>query len=196
MDIPGLPPLRWLAEAGVADYRSGTLLFEAGPKTDWFNDPTTSSRTSNAPALVFQPATDFQLRATVAAQLQAEFDAGVLFVHRGPDDYAKFCFERSPQGRNTIVSVVTRETSDDSNGSVVGGNTIHLRVARVAKTYAFHASTDGTTWDLIRLFNLRPGTEPTSVGFLAQAPTGPGCQVRFTNISYTTDTLAEFRDGS
>jgi regulation of enolase protein 1 (concanavalin A-like superfamily) len=196
VDIPGLPTLTWLDEAGTARYESAALHMEAGPQTDWFNDPSSPTRIRNAPALVCHMTGDFQLRATVNPQLVADFDAGVLFIHRGPDDYAKFCFERSPQGLNTIVSVVTRETSDDSNGAAVDGDTVDMRIARVGTTYAFHASRDGVTWDLIRLFSLRPGAGPTSVGFLAQSPTGSGCVVRFTNVAYTTDTLTDFRNGS
>lgn len=196
MEIPGLPPLTWLTETGRGTWQNGALVMDAPARTDWFNDPTSATRTSSAPALVFSPEGDFTLSARISADLVSEFDAGVLFVHRGPDDYAKFCFERSPAGENTIVSVVTKGSSDDSNGRVVDANHIRYRVARVGQAYAFHASEDGVTWDMIRLFQLRETPGKTSVGFLAQAPTGSGCTVTFSELHHSQQTLAQLRDGS
>lgn len=196
MEIPGIPTLAWLTDASRATFEDGSLVMEAPARTDWFNDPTSTTRTSSAPALVFQPEGDFCLSACIVADLVSDFDAGVLFVHDGPDDYAKFCFERSPKGANTIVSVVTRDVSDDSNGPEVAGNSIRYRVARVGEAYAFHSSLDGVTWDLIRLFRLRETASTTSVGFMAQAPTGSGCTAAFSELNYEQRTLANFRDGS
>lgn len=196
MEIPGVPALTWLTETGRGTYEAGALVMDAPARTDWFNDPAGTTRFRSAPALVFRPDGNFVLSARITADLVSDFDAGVLFVHGGPDDYAKFCFERSPKGTNTIVSVVTKDSSDDSNGAEVAGNSIRYRIARVGKAYAFHASVDGSAWDLIRLFRLRDSTDRTSVGFMAQAPTGSGCTVEFSELHFERTTLTQFRDGS
>jgi hypothetical protein len=60
---------------------------------------------------------------------------------------------------------------------------------------AFHASTDGSEWRLVRHFTL--GTdEAVAVGFEAQSPTGDGCEVRFDDVRFEPRTLRELRDGS
>jgi len=67
---------------------------------------------------------------------------------------------------------------------------------RIGRGFAFHASTDGSHWDLIRYFALdAAGSEPAA-GFQAQSPIGEGCAVRFDEIRYVAETLAELRDGS
>ncbi|MFC7482622.1 DUF1349 domain-containing protein [Luedemannella flava] len=79
-----------------------------------------------------------------------------------------------------IVSVVTRGTSDDANSIVLDGRTTWLRVCRLGPAYAFHTSTDGRRWSLIRVFTLGDDDLPTQVGFLAQSPTGAGARSRST----------------
>ena len=86
-----------------------------------------------------------------------KFDAGVLLVWVDERTWAKFCFEFSPAAEPMVVSVVTRDVSDDANAFVVPDRSVWLRVSRVDHVYAFHASTDGRTWRLIRVFTLGDG---------------------------------------
>jgi regulation of enolase protein 1 (concanavalin A-like superfamily) len=74
------------------------------------------------------------------------FDAGVLFVHADDTTWAKLCLELSPQGQPMIVSVVTRDVSDDCNSHPLEGAESWLRVARLSSAFAFHVSRDGERW--------------------------------------------------
>jgi regulation of enolase protein 1 (concanavalin A-like superfamily) len=122
----------------------------------------------------------------------AAYDAGVLVLYERDDLWAKLCFELSPQGEPMVVSVVTRGVSDDCNSFVVDGRSVWLRIARIGTAFAFHASTDGERWRLVRHFALDGARDP-SVGFLAQSPTGDGCAVAFEGISYRAETLGDLR---
>lgn len=173
-----------------------SVRIEAGARTDLFADPgDPATLTDTAPALL-GPATgaDFRLSARVTPRLAAAFDAGVLLLHRDERSWAKLCFEFSPQRRPMVVSVVTRGVSDDCNGVTVDGDSVWLRVARRGGAFAFHASTDGTYWHLVRHFAL--DGVGCSIGFLAQSPTGDGCAVEFDRIAFTTERLDDLRDGS
>ena len=100
------------------------------------------------------------------------YDAGVLLLHAAERDWAKLCFKYPPQLKPTAVTVVTRGTSEDCNSFEVDGSTLWLRITRSGTAWAFHASTDGAWWRLMRYFTL--GLELVRVGFLAQSPTGGG----------------------
>jgi hypothetical protein len=50
-----------------------------------------------------------------SVEFASVYDAGVLLVHASERQWAKLCFEYSPQQRPTLVTVVTRGTSDDCN---------------------------------------------------------------------------------
>jgi uncharacterized protein len=195
--IPTLPmPLRWQPPPlrfQLSD--GGGLTVTAGARTDLFTDPGGGAEVGNAPSLTGRADGDFQLAARVSVEHAATFDAGALLLRAHERAWAKLCLERSPQGRLTVVSVVTRGRSDDCNSFAVEGSRAWLRVARLGPAFAFHVSVDGADWRLVRYFALDAAGE-LEVGFLAQSPTGDGCTATFDQISYTPARLAELRDGT
>jgi uncharacterized protein len=182
------PPARWSIADGPA------LTIAAGPRTDLFVDPQGNAETLNAPGLLGELSGDFVLSARVRVDFAATFDAGVLLLYAHDRLWGKLCFEYSPQRQPMVVSVVTRGVSDDCNSFVVDGNQVWLRVARLGRALAFHASTDGTFWQFVRHFALdEAGT--LAAGFLAQSPTGDGCAATFDMIRYLPGRLGDLRSG-
>ena len=187
--------LHWLGRPAGAQSRDGGLALAAGPRTDWFVDPSgIAAPVATAPALVGRPSGDFQLSARVAVEFAATFDAGALVLYAHERAWAKLCLEYSPQLEPVVVSVVTRDLSDDCNSFVVEAGHIWLRVARIGRKLAFHASNDGSAWVLVRHFALEP-SDALLVGFEAQSPLGEGCRAFFTDIRYEAKTLADIRSG-
>jgi regulation of enolase protein 1 (concanavalin A-like superfamily) len=194
MRVPGIPTeLAELHGPVSAIVDGGRLAIASGPGTDLFAPPSGSAPTVNAPALIGTTAGDFLLAATVTAELRATFDAGALLLWRDPETWAKLALERSPEGRPTVVSVVTRGRSDDCNSVALGTGAARLRAARLGEACAFHVELAGR-WELVRHFTL--GAGPLSAGFLAQSPTGPGCSAAFAGILLEERLLADVRDGS
>jgi len=187
---PALPPRDWGASA------EGTLAITAPAKTDWFLDPGGETTILNAPAALFAPPEEaFTLQARVHVDFTATFDAGVLALRGGDDLWAKLCFEYSPQRQPMVVSVVTRGRSDDCNSTTIDGNEVYLRLAVRGAVVAMHYSTNGKRWNLVRYCSLGEVSAP-GVGFLAQSPTGEGCAVTFSEISYRPGFPENLRDGS
>ena len=164
----------------------------AGACTDLFVPPAGSPPTLNARALVVGTDGDFTLAATIRAELRATFDAGALLLWRDETHWAKLALERSPAGRPTVVSVVTRGTSDDCNSVALPEPEARLRVARAGAACAFHLRS-GDRWELIRHFTLGPG--PLAAGVLAQSPTGDGCVAEFSDLELAARTLGDVRSG-
>jgi hypothetical protein len=73
---------------------------------------------------------------------------------------------------------------------------VWLRVSRVDQAFAYHASTDGSRWRLVRFFSLDDTSVPVRLGFEAQSPTGDGCPVTFDEIRFVGRRLTDLRDGS
>ena len=196
--VPGLPALTWHGHPAAAGYDAGTgrLSITAHAGTDWFTDPLTEGRTSSAPALLFVPDGDFVLSARVTVGFGGTFDAGVLALRQSDEQWAKLCFERSPQHEAMVVSVVTRGTSDDANAVVVDADHVHLRVLRTGPAYAFHYSLDGDVWHFVRLFRLGQADAPMHAGFLAQAPDGTDCTATFEAIRLTANVPSDLRSGA
>ncbi|MFJ6214489.1 DUF1349 domain-containing protein [Streptomyces sp. NPDC092296] len=201
--IPGLPfALTPEGPAAGTTWRveDGVLTMDAGPVTDLFRDPARQdpAKGEDLVRLVGEVSGDFQLAARVQVGFRSTFDAGVLVLQHGEQTWAKLCFEYTPQGRPSVVSVVTRGDSDDANSYEVADDRIWLRISRTGRAFALHASEDGKWWKLIRYFSFGPlaDSAPVKVGFLAQSPTGEGCPVVFDRIGFRAETLAQLRDGS
>ncbi|MFF3437459.1 DUF1349 domain-containing protein [Streptosporangium sp. NPDC002721] len=193
VSLPPFPtPLRWLNRPEDWSVDGDVLSIGAGASTDLFFDPGEPDRYANAPALVGRLDGDFTLSTRVRLDLLSTYDAAALLLYAGDDRWAKCGLELSPQGRPTIVTVVTRGVSDDCNSVTMDGTEIRLRISRLGPAFAFHVADESGFWHLIRYFALDGDPE---VGFLAQSPTGGGCTVRFEDIAYSPKRLADLRGG-
>jgi regulation of enolase protein 1 (concanavalin A-like superfamily) len=194
--VTASPPGVWHG-AGVGVVRAG-----APARTDFYVNPggtesaDAESMLNAATLLGVPPEGDFQLSAQVTVDFRSQYDAGVLLLWIDEGHWAKFCFELSPTAEPMVVSVVTREVSDDANAFTVADRSVWLRVSRLDHVYAFHASTDGSTWRLIRVFTMGPNVSGHRIGFEAQSPTGDGCTVTFTGIRFAAQRIGDLRDGS
>ena len=204
LPVPELPFPVTASQPGVwrRDEEAGAVVADAPAHTDLYINPAgegggDAESMLNAATLLGPPPTgDFQLSARVSVDFVAQYDAGVLLLWLDEQHWAKFCFEFSPAAEPMVVSVVTRDHSDDANAFVVPDQSVWLRVSRVDHVYAFHASTDARTWRLIRVFALGPVLDGHMIGFEAQSPTGDGCVVTFDRIRFTSERLGDLRDGS
>jgi uncharacterized protein len=202
--VPDLPFPVVPSHPGVwrFDEQAGAVVADALAHTDFYINPggegsgDAESMLDAATLLGTPPAGDFQLSARVTVDFVARYDAGVLMVWIDGWHWAKFCFEFSPAAEPMVVSVVTREVSDDANAFVIADQSVWLRVSRVDHVYAFHASTDAQTWRLIRVFTLGEALDGHAIGFEAQSPTGDGCVVTFDHIRFTSTRLEDLRDGT
>ncbi len=189
LEPEGSPP------SGCRIRNGETLTLTAAARTDMFVDPAGVDQVPDAGRFVgLPPGGDFTLAAQVSVEFASTFDAGVLLLHAAERHWAKLCFEYSPQHRPAAVTVVTRGTSDDCNSFEVDGHTLWLRITRSGGAWAFHASTDGEWWRLLRYFTL--GRDLVRVGFLAQSPTGEGCSATFDHIAFRPGAPGDLRDGS
>ena len=180
----------------------GTLAARALPKSDFYRNPAgnyedDANASLNALALTGVPVDpDFQFSSKIKVNFESDYDAGVLSIWSDSKTWAKFCFEYSPDKEFMVVSVVTQGASDDVNSFTVPDKHVWLRASRSGHLYAFHASTDGKIWKLIRAFTLGKDVSNHRIGFLVQAPVGEGCDVEFSEIKYLAQTLNALRDGS
>lgn len=180
-----------------ATVAGGVLTLTSGPKSDMFIDPAgdEGARPDAGRWTGLPGEHDFTFSARVTVGFGGTFDAGVLMIYLSDRRWAKLCYEFSPQGKPTAVTVVTHGTSDDSNSFETAGGPLWLRITRTGRVWAFHASTGGSYWQLLRYFTLGEASG-ARVGFLAQSPRGDGCTAVFDSIAFRPGAPADLRDGS
>ena len=171
------PPANWKIEDG------GTLSITAGKQTDWFVSPMGDSRRDNSPRLLFTPAEDFVFSAKVTVAFQSQWDSGALVLYVSDSLWAKLCFEKTVEQRKAIVSVVTKDVSDDNNSIEFTSDSVYLKVAKAGPAIFFYASENGKSWRIIRAFSLG-NSRDLRIGFSSQSPLGDGCATVFSEISY------------
>ncbi|KQV27113.1 hypothetical protein ASC97_24615 [Rhizobium sp. Root1203] len=187
---------------GIFAYRGDCLSMEAQPQTNYFVNPDGSPADHTAPvaALVVE-APVFSLYARVSTRLGSLYDAAGLIVETGDPaggsagEWGKCVIELSPFLRPTIVSVVTREVSDDANGEELRTPEAHLRVHRNGPILAFHWSVNGAVWKLARLFSLKGMDGPLRAGMIVQAPMGDALTAVFSGICLETGVPIDLRNG-
>jgi regulation of enolase protein 1 (concanavalin A-like superfamily) len=191
--IPG--PLTWHNAPKASHIDTGKILsVSSGPKTDWFVDPFDGTVARNAPILSFAPGKTYVIHTKVQVQFATKWDAGALMVWADDHHWAKLSFELSPDKKPTLVTVVTRGLSDDSNSVSITGDIVYLQIARTGSTYVFYYGTDGETWQVLRTFSLETGG-PTHLGFESQSPAGTGSTAVFSETSYSPRKISNIYTG-
>ena len=166
------------------------LKIVAGAKTDMFRDPNVTYNTDNAPKLLFKPDKDFVLVASIEHSFTSKWDGGAIVLKQDSLNWVKFCFEKDYTGARRVVSVVTKNISDDCNSAEIKTNKVFYKIAKADNVITLYYSTDGSKWLLIRHFQFDTSGD-FYLGFLAQSPTGNSCQVSFSNISYTAKKIKD-----
>jgi regulation of enolase protein 1 (concanavalin A-like superfamily) len=177
-------PLRWENYPEEFSIDPSGLTITAGEKTDMFRDPNVTYNTDNAPKLLFVADPDFVLTASIEHSFTHKWDGGALILKQDSLHWVKFCFERDYTGARRVVSVVTKNISDDCNSVEINSNKVFYKVAKAGNVITQYYSLTGAKWFLVRHFQFDT-TKPLQVGFLAQSPTGKYCTVKFQNISYS-----------
>ena len=193
IDLSSLPLVR--PELGIVEHGGQQTILTAAARTDAFVPPDGGAAVDRLPGLrLAPPAGPWGLALRVQPDFVAAFDAGALVLRCDDGAWAKLAFERSPDGRPMAVSVVTRGTSDDANGPAFADRALYLRAVFTGKAHAFHTSTDGRRWELLRFFGL-PGAV-TAIDIIAQSPMGDGCRVVLDQAHWITSVPGDLRDGS
>ena len=183
-------PLHWVNTPMNYAYDNGKLTIEAGPKTDMFRDPNVTYNTDNAPKLMFEADTDFVLSAAIEHSFIQKWDGGALVVWEDSLHWIKFCFEKDYTGARRVVSVVTKDVSDDCNSVEIKQNRVFYKLAKAGNVITLYYSDDRKNWLLVRHLQFN-NKKKLNVGFLAQSPTGESCKVIFSDIEYAAKKIID-----
>ena len=191
---------QWLNESAVT-VEDGRVCITATPKSDFFcnngavsEEGITPESLRNAPFLYREVAGDFVMRVKVSHAFRDTYDSASVMVMVDPDHWAKACFELTDFDTHAVVSVVTKNESDDANGCNIEGNEVWLQVTRVGQAFAFHYSLDGERFYMMRFFSL-PAGPAVKAGLLAQAPQGEGGPRYYEELTIENRTVKNIRMG-
>ncbi|AIQ57437.1 DUF1349 domain-containing protein [Paenibacillus borealis] len=200
MALADFSTYKWMNEGNIR-FEDDAIILEATANSDFFcnngaiaEEGLTPESLTNAPFFYTEVSGDFVLRVKVSHDFRDTYDSSSIMVMQDLTVWAKACFELTDFDTHAVVSVVTNQTSDDANGCNIDGNEVWLQASRSGNAFAFHYSTDGIRFDMMRFFNLPVG-ETIKVGLLAQAPTGEGGERIYRNFTLENRTVKNIRTG-
>jgi len=183
-------PLFWVNSPIKYSSHGELLEITAGEKTDMFRDPNVTYNTDNAPKLMFYADKDFVLTASIEHVFASKWDGGALVIWQDSLNWIKFCFEKDYSGKRRVVSVVTKNISDDCNSMEIPANKVYYKMAKAGNVITLYYSANGKNWFLVRHLQF-DNQNKLQIGFLAQSPTGKSCTVQFSDITYKAITIKD-----
>lgn len=185
--------LNWINEPKTWEFDANkSLVISAPPMADFFIDPAGGNTKSSAPFLYTLVDGDFSIVTRLSVEMKHQYDSGCLMIMSDNQNWAKLCFEFF-ENKPSILSVVTKDTSDDCISNKVNVSNPYLRVSRGGRCIAFHYSEDGQTWNLVRYFGMN-SSDALKVGIVAQSPIGEGCLVTFDRFNLTKGITGDIRN--
>jgi len=186
---------KWLNESEIIE-KDNLIQIVAPEKTDFFINPESGDIKNNAPFLYADIEGDFVLRAKVGVDFISKYDGAALFIMDSENDkaWAKLCYEYTDFNTYAVVSVVTNGLSDDANGVNLTENSVWLQIGRKGHAFSMHYSTDGQTYYMVRVFNMKM-KNTLKVGLVSQSPTGKGLISDFSHIELEKMTMKNIRLG-
>jgi uncharacterized protein len=182
--LSGIPfDLSWENNPLKFSNAGASFTIQAGGKTDMFRDPNATYNTDNAPKLLFIPDSNFVLSVAIHHTFSSKWDGGAIVLKSDSINWIKFCYEKDYTGARRVVSVVTKDISDDCNSVALSSDKVFYKVARAGKVITLYYSEDGSKWFLVRHLQFE-SKKPLRAGFLAQSPTGESCTVTFSDVRY------------
>ena len=185
---------QWLIEGEYRLMEDGIGL-RSLTESDYFVNPLNGKVKSDAVFRYREVEGDFIFKARVSCYFDQDFDAPILMAYDNEKLWTKVCFEQTDQGTPAIVSVVTRDRSDDAIGEYINREEVWLLLARQGDTFSAHYSQDGDKYFMVRLAWL-PMPKKIKVGFGVQSPTGGGVRAYFRNMSLKERTPSDIRDAN
>jgi len=186
---------KWLNEPKSFQIENGTLKVVAEKETDFFNNPEDKKKTSTAPVLFKEINGDFVAKVLVRPDFTSLWNAVALMVHIDNDNWIKFAFENSDATGKSIVSVVTKNVSDDANGAILNDqDQIWLKIVRRDDIYSMLWSKNGEDFKMARLTTMAK-VDSVKIGIEFQSPVGESATHQIDYFEIEKTTVKDLRKG-
>jgi regulation of enolase protein 1 (concanavalin A-like superfamily) len=169
----------------------------AGAETDYFIEPGLPPyEKANAPLLLktVDNTKPFTFSFKTIPVHKVKYDAGMAFIYIDDKHWLKFAFEADERMNKRLVTVKTKDFSDDNNHDAIKSPSVFMKISSDTKVVGFYYSIDGKNWQLIRVFkNEYPATIKIGVG--SQSPAGRGNKSVFEQFQFSETSVKDFRMG-
>ena len=160
-----------------------SISMSAGKETDLHNPANGRYERHNAPKFLFTPDKNFDFSAKVKPVFTKLHDGGAILIYSDRENWSKVLLQYIDNRPTLGISVVKDKVTDDAY-FIPNSKDVYLRVTKSGNVFNYLFSSDGKQWMVIREF-IYHKPDNVKIGFYTQSPVGLGCNVEFSEITYS-----------
>lgn len=180
--------LFWIREADRSDVTDDRITIYTQPKTDLWQRTYYGFQNDSAPVLQMKTSEKyFSFIVKTEFDSKARFDQCGIVVYLDSENWMKASIEYENEQYQRLGSVVTNHGYSDWATTDIDASvkSMWYRLSRRESDYCIECSTDGTTFQQMRICHLWEGNEEISFGVYACSPEEGSFQAEFTNMQIT-----------
>ena len=180
--------LFWIREADQSDVTDDRIIIYTQPKTDLWQRTYYGFQNDSAPVLQMKTSEKyFSFIVKTEFDSKARFDQCGIVVYLDSENWMKASIEYENEQYQRLGSVVTNRGYSDWATTDIDASvkSMWYRLSRRESDYCIECSTDGTTFQQMRICHLWKGDGEISFGIYACSPEEGSFQAEFTNMQIT-----------
>ena len=180
--------LFWIREADQSDVTDDRIIIYTQPKTDLWQRTYYGFQNDSAPVLQMKTSEKyFSFIVKTEFDSKARFDQCGIVVYLDSENWMKASIEYENEQYQRLGSVVTNHGYSDWATTDIDASvkSMWYRLSRRESDYCIECSTDGITFQQMRICHLWEGDEEISFGVYACSPVEGSFQAKFTNMQIT-----------
>ena len=180
--------LFWIREADQSDVTDDRIIIHTQPKTDLWQRTYYGFQNDSAPVLQMKTSEKyFSFIVKTEFDTKARFDQCGIVVYLDSENWMKASIEYENEQYQRLGSVVTNHGYSDWATTDIDAlvKSMWYRLSRRESDYCIECSTDGITFQQMRICHLWEGNEEISFGVYACSPAEGSFQAKFTNMQIT-----------
>ena len=180
--------LFWIREAEQSDVADDRIIIYTQPKTDLWQRTYYGFQNDSAPVLQMKTSEKyFSFIVKTEFDSRARFDQCGIVVYLDSENWMKASIEYENEQYQRLGSVVTNHGYSDWATTDIDASvkSMWYRLSRRESDYCIECSTDGITFQQMRICHLWEGNEEISFGVYACSPEEGSFQAKFTNMQIT-----------
>ena len=180
--------LFWIREADQSDVTDDRIIIYTQPKTDLWQRTYYGFQNDSAPVLQMKTSEKyFSFIVKTEFDSKARFDQCGIVVYLDSENWMKASIEYENEQYQRLGSVVTNHGYSDWATTDIDASvkSMWYRLSRRKSDYCIECSTDGITFQQMRICHLWEGNEEISFGIYACSPAEGSFQAKFTNMQIT-----------
>lgn len=180
--------LFWIREADQSDVTDDRIIIYTQPKTDLWQRTYYGFQNDSAPVLQMKTSEKyFSFIVKTEFDSKARFDQCGIVVYLDSENWMKASIEYENEQYQRLGSVVTNHGYSDWATTDIDASvkSMWYRLSRRESDYCIECSTDGITFQQMRICHLWEGDGDISFGIYACSPEEGSFQAKFTNMQIT-----------